>query len=187
MLKRWGLAVVATLWTTAALTVAMALDAVRDHVRNGSSLGTLAAQHLMHVVVLTVAVYIVLWISFDLVLAAPLRSIAADLYRLGTGSLEPLSVRTRVSEIHGVERAVNLMIERMKLNFPRHSVDAVQANVIALRAIAQSLPSSAESQAKRIMDVAMDLQLELATLVHGDANVTQAARAAQRQPGRIET
>ena len=69
----------------------------------------------------------------------------------------------------------------MKLNFPRHSVDVVQADLTALRAIAHSLPPLAEDQARRIMNVAADLQLELATLLHGEAIVAQRAREAWRR------
>ena len=181
MKKRWGLAAVATFWTTAAATFAMAFDAINEHVRRGAPVSSLVAEHLMHVVLLSSVIYFVLWISFDLALASPLRAIAVDLYRLGTGSLEPIAVRTRVREIDGIARAVNLMVDRMKLNFPRHTVDAVQADVLALRAIAQSLPPLAEPQAKRIMDVAADLQLELAALVHGEAIVAQEARAVQHR------
>lgn len=181
MKKRWGLAAVATFWTTAAVTAAMVIEAISEHVRNGSPVATLVAEHLTHLVVLTTAIYFVLWISFDLALAAPLRTIASDLYRLGTGSLDPIALKTRVREIDGVTRAVNLMVERMKLNFPRHTVNAVQADVIALRAIALSLPPPAEAQARQIIDVAADLQLELATLLHGEAIVAEEARAVQRK------
>lgn len=182
MKMRWGLAAVSTFWTSAAVAVTMAFHAINEHVRTGTPIGALFAEHLTHVVLLASAIYFVLWISFDLALAAPLRAIASDLYRLGTGSLEPVTLKTRVREIDGVARAVNLMVERMKLNFPRHAVDVVQADVTALRAIAHSLPPAAEEQARRILNVAADLQFELATLLHGEAMVAKQMRAGQRKP-----
>jgi methyl-accepting chemotaxis protein len=185
MTKRWGLAAISTFWTSAAVAAAMAFDGINEHVRTGTPIGTLVAEHLTHVVVLASAIYFVLWISFDLALAAPLRAIAAELYRLGTGSLEPIAVKTRVREIDGVARAVNLMVERMKLNFPRHAVDVVQADVTALRAIAHSLLPLAEDHARRIMSVAADLQFELATLLHEAAIIAQEARAEQRKPATV--
>ena len=113
----------------------------------------------------------------------PLRAIAAELYRLGTGYLEPITVKTRVREIYAIARAVSSMTERMKLSFPRHAADVVQADVTALRAIAHSMPPLAEDQAKRIMNVAADLQLELATLLHGEAIVAQRATRWTAQRG----
>lgn len=181
MKARVGLAVVSTFWTSIAVAAAMALDAATEHVRTGTPIGTLVAEHLAHVVIPASAIYLLVWIGFDLALAAPLRALSAELYRLGVGSLEPVTVKTRVREIEGMARAVNLMVERMKLNFPRHSVDVVQADVTALRAIAHSLPPLAEDQARRIMNVAADLQLELATLLHGEAIVAQRAREAWRR------
>lgn len=185
MKSRWGLAAVSTFWTSAAVVAAMTFDGINEHVRTGTPIGTLVAEHFTHVVVPASAIYLVVWISFDLALAAPLRAIAAELYRFGTGNLEPITVKTRVREIDAIARAVSLMTERMKLNFPRHAVDVVQADVTALRAIAHSLPPLAEDQAKRIMNVAADLQLELATLLHGEAIVAQRARAGQRNAASV--
>lgn len=182
MKKRWGLAAVSTFWITAAVAATMAFDAINEHLRRGSASGALVTEHLTHILLLASAIYFILWISFDLALASPLRGIAAGLYRLGSGSLEPVTVKSRVREIDDIARAVNLIVVRLQLNFPRHTVDVVQADVTALRAIAHSFPPSAERQAKRIMEVAADLQLELATLLHGEASVAnEAHRAAAKR------
>lgn len=181
MKKRWGLAAVSTFWTTGAVVAAMAFDAINEHLRRGSPMGALVTEHLPHILLLLSAIYFLLWISFDLALASPLRKIAAGLDRLGSGSLEPVTLASRVREIDGVARAVNRMVDRLRLNFPHPTVDAVQADVSALRAIARSLPPLAERQAKRIMGVAADLELELAALAHAEALVATEARAVQQR------
>ena len=180
MKRRWGLAAVSTSLTFTAVAAAMTFDGINEHVRTGTSIGSFITEHITHVVIPASAIYLVLWISFDLALAAPLRAIAAELHRLHTGSLEPISIKTRVREIDGVARAVNLMVDTMKLNFPRHAVDVVQADVTALRAIARSLPPLADEHARRIMNVAADLQLEVATLLHGEPNTAHQTRPSTR-------
>ncbi len=174
MKMRCGLAALSTFWTTAAVLAAMAFDAVNEHVHEGSPLGALLTEHLTLLVMIWSAIYFVFWICFDLALATPLRTMASELSRLGTGSFEPIKVLTRVREIGDVARAVNAMIDRMKRASPRHTADAMQDDVAALRAIACSLSPLAERQAKRIREVADDLQIELAALVQGGTGLTVA-------------
>lgn len=169
MKTRFSLALVSTIWITIAAGAAMGINALEEHLGQGTPLGSLATQHAVHMASLAAVTYLVLWVGFQRVVAAPLRQLAADLYRVGAGRIEPVAVDTHVREVGEIAGGVNLMIRRMVFHLPRQPLDAAQKSLTTLRATARALPPAANEQARQILAIVADLQSELAALVQAAA------------------
>jgi len=111
-----SLASVVATWTAGVIATVMAGYAAFEYVAKGQGdpVG-LALMHAWHVVALTTVTYAVLFVVLRRVVVRPVRQIGSQLYRIGTGRLEPIDVPTGVTEIAALQQGVNRMIERMVL------------------------------------------------------------------------
>lgn len=111
-----SLSVVIAVWTALAISVSMGLYAIVEYLyMPGVTFPQLLMHHLLHVLALGVAVYIVsLWVLHH-ILVRPLQAIRLHLLRVGIGRLEHLVIDTAVSELCSVVDDVNDMIERMRI------------------------------------------------------------------------
>jgi methyl-accepting chemotaxis protein len=155
-MRRPRLATVIAIRLGATLGVAMAAYGAVEILRYPEmSKWSVAVTHAWHVVALGVLLYATLLVGFDRTIGRPLQEIHAHLYRVATGKLEPLELRSSVREVADIVGSVNLMVRRMRL----HPGDrTTQETAQALRSLARRLHPSAPEDAQILLASAAALE-----------------------------
>ena len=133
-MKTRSLSFFVTIWMAAAVAAGMGVYALYEHViMPGHTLRELAVEHLGHVLVLGVTIYVLCWAVFYFLLLRPLNRIYLHLYTIGTGRLEMLELDSRVREIRTIVDGVNLMLSRLKLGADDNALELAQQRIAEIR------------------------------------------------------
>lgn len=118
-MKSYSLATIGSFLGAGALAVGMAAHAlVEVALSPGVSGAQLVREHAAHIVLLYIPIWVALTLGFRAVFLKPLRKLESELYRIATRHPGSVDLETRVAELQSVERAANLMIQRMGLDSP---------------------------------------------------------------------
>lgn len=151
-LRLHSLSFVVTVWTAAAIALAMAGYAVFQFLLMPDlTVRELALRHLWHVIALGGVTYLACWLVFHRVLWKPLNGIYLHLYALGKGELEPLQVHTHIEELHTIADGINLLIWRISQERDANKLAEARSLVSETRALATQLNTGPGDSAERVL------------------------------------
>jgi len=157
--RGFGLSSAAALLATAATAAGMAGWAVGQWVLHRHlSAEVLVREHLTHVALLVPLLFLALTVGFRRLLGGPLRRLESQLYRIATGNPEPVRLGSRVRELNAIERAANLMVQRMEWDTGSSGLARVDEELEKLHTIADGLEAEWPGQASRLRHIAWRLR-----------------------------
>jgi nitrate/nitrite-specific signal transduction histidine kinase len=161
--KQRSLSLVVALWTAGAIALAMGVYATFQYFTVPErTLLELVMEHLWHVLVLGLLIYVLCWLVFRIILLRPLNQIYMHLYGVGTGRLEPLQLSTRIRELQTIAEGVNVMIRRMGQGYDPEAIEHCRNALASLRKSLKKLsPSNRETATEMLQELA---RLERAVL-----------------------
>lgn len=153
-------------WTAFSLLVAMVSYGTFQHVREPNLLWSeLFLDHLTHVLVMGVLLYGVLWWGIKRTVIAPVREIAAHLYRVGAGNVDELELVCSVTELQYMVSSVNLMIRRMAIRRDDAAISNVWQDIDGLVVLGNELDESHPYASVRLREAAERIERSLLGLV----------------------
>lgn len=155
-----------TVWMAAAIAVSMGAYAVYEYAAApGQSLRELAVEHLGHVLVLGVFIYILCCAVFYFVLLRPLNRVYLHLYAIGDGQLETLEMDSNVREIHTIVDGVNLMLSRIKLSGDCDALELAQQRIAEIQEMTRQLTTADHEHLGVLLGKLADLQKSLPNIL----------------------
>jgi len=173
-----SLAAVVTEQTALVIAVAMAIYGVLQYMANpAQGVVTLVLQHLWHVLVLGLFIYLVLCIVLRRSVVRPIRELYVKLYAVATGDLSPVQIDSGISEVQEIAEGVNLMLAKLKGASDGPDLSRLSETARTLRAIAKDAAGLDDEQRQRMIDAAAMLEQMAA------AAAAQSLRSEERADG----
>lgn len=161
-------------WTALALAASMAVYGAYQYATTPeASVTTLLIEHIVHVVVLGLVVYGVLWIGLKRVVVLPAHQVATHLYRVGTGQVEQLEATSRVREMQHLVSAVNLMIRRMEIRRDDRAIERMWTDIDVLVSIATRLSEAHPGASGELLASAARIEKTILGLVPRPAEIAR--------------
>jgi len=107
--KTWPLAVIISLHCTWITLGIMLANAVIDILLKRGSVQEIFGLHLLHVLILSIAIAIAITGLIQREIGRPIGRINAILYRLGAGDTDFPSLNTRIQEVRKIEEGIQNM------------------------------------------------------------------------------
>ena len=122
-----SLSFVVAIWSATAIAISMGLYALWQYFSMpDADARQLVLEHLWHVVVLGVAIYIMIWFVFRRILLRPIKKIFVHLYKVGTGRVEKLRLESSAREVAKIVDSINIMVERMGLHLLEEPLELIR-------------------------------------------------------------
>lgn len=162
-MKTVSLAAAGTALAAGGTAIGMVVYAVLQYARHPElAAGRLALEHAIHVAFLMAPIYLAMLVGFHVLLLRPIRKLESELYRVATGHSGSVSLGSRVRELKAVERAANLMVQRIDMN-AKGAAGWPDAELAALAAVAGELQSTSPEVAERILGASSELRHAIAS------------------------
>lgn len=161
-----SLSFIITIWMAVAIAVSMGAYAAYEYATAPSqNLRELAVEHLGHVLVLGITIYILCWSVFYFVLLRPFNRVYLHLYAIGAGRLEPLALNSNVREIRTIVDGVNLMLSRIKLGGDSDALELAQTRIAEIQEMTRQLTTPDQEHITLLLDKLADLQKSLPNIL----------------------
>ncbi len=164
-IQGWSLTLMVTLYTAAVIGTGMGVYAGFQYFlgQEHTVLG-LMIEHLWHVLVLGVLIYLSLYVVLLKKIVRPLQSLFLKLYAVAGGDLRPASIESNILEIQGIVDGINLMLAKIGSSVPGVSLSGLANTASKLRALAKSY-SVPETTKDALLIIAADIEGAAASLM----------------------
>ena len=155
--REWPLSTVVTLWSAAAIALAMGLYAVLEVLAFGEPVSASFLKHLSHVVALSVFILAAMTVVVHKKVTIPIGAVNAYLYRLGAGDTLFPPPTSNIAELHQLTRGIFAMMDRMHTGAPGLARTQADLALADLKGIAQDLAEVQPLASSKILDATVRL------------------------------
>jgi len=121
---------------------------------------TFAVDHVLHVLLLAMAVWLVCWVTFENAVRGPIQSLYLQLYRIGSGRLEKLSLKSHVREMQMLVSGINLLARRLDQETPTPELANARRRLREIRDLVYSIPGMDADRTAPILRAVSQLEEE---------------------------
>lgn len=121
---------------------------------------TFAIDHILHVVLVAMAVWLVCWVTFENAVRGPIQTLYLQLYRIGSGRLEKLSLKSHVREMQMLVSGINLLARRLGQKAPTSEFANARRRLREIRDLVRSIPGVDADRTAPILRVVSQLEEE---------------------------
>ncbi len=187
----WPLAMTIAVYTAAVMAVAMAVYAVFQYFLSpGHSVVGLVVEHMLHVLVLSVLIYVMLYLVLHRKVVRPISTLCWKLYSFAGGDFRPASIDSNIKEINEIAEGINDMLSKIDRSRPEISLEDLSHGASQLRDMAQRSGPLDTLSREVLLDVArkIDGTVEAITVYALDKGAVEkegaaAGQAAPEGPG----
>ncbi len=190
----WPLAVTIAVYTAAVMVVGMAVYAVFQYFLSpGHTVVGLVLEHMSHVLVLGVLIYVMLYLVLHRKVVRPINTLYWKLYSFAGGDFRPVSIRSSIREINQIADGINIMLAKIDQSRPEVSLDDLARGAGQLRDLVQRSSQLGQQTTEVLLEVAKKIDNAVAaitvyTLDQGAAEKTEelADQAGPEDNARLE-
>ncbi len=122
--------------------------------------------HVLHVVVVALAVWLVCWATFEYVVRLPIQTLYLQLYKIGSGRLENLSLKSPTREMQMLVSGINLLAARLDEKAPATVLTDASRHVREIRGLVRAIPNLDADRSATIMRAISQLEEECFRAAH---------------------
>jgi nitrogen fixation/metabolism regulation signal transduction histidine kinase len=161
----WPLAVTIAVYTAAVMVAGMAIYAVFQYFLSpGHTVMGLVLEHLLHVLVLGVLTYAMLYLVLHRKVVRPINELYWKLYSFAGGDFRPASIRSNVREINEIAEGINMMLAKIDRSRPEVSLDDLSHGASQLRDLARRREVLDRPAREMLLEVAKEIDSAVAAI-----------------------
>ncbi len=167
----YSLSFLVAFWNALVISAVMGCYAVFQHYQMPEMpMEELFLHHTWHVIVLGGVIHLSCWLVFRFLLFQPLKQIYLHLYRLGSGDVQELKVKSSVREIAAIIEGVNVMIWRLEHWLDADSLEKTREELEQIGLIAAQLRMENHDVSEAITKRVESLEESLLAIVAAKGN-----------------
>ncbi|MHC4789227.1 MAG: hypothetical protein ACYS8K_08525 [Planctomycetota bacterium] len=149
------MAFIVTFYTALVIAGGMALYGVYQYLQTpGITATQLVLEHGLHVFAYGVALYLTLSLVLHRRVVLPVRELGVKLYALSKGDLEPIVLKSNVTEVQEIAKVVNFLIRQIGQPVPEVSLSDLSGSCERLRRLAHELDSIDDATREAFVGIA---------------------------------
>jgi methyl-accepting chemotaxis protein len=161
----WPLAVTIAVYTAAVMVAGMAVYAVFQYFLSpGHTVMGLAVEHLSHILVLGVLIYVMLYLVLHRKVVRPINTLSWKLYSFAGGDFRPTSIHSNIREINQIADGINIMLSKIDQARPEVSLDDLARGAGQLRDLVQRSGQLGQQTTEVLLDVAKKIDNAVAAI-----------------------
>ncbi len=150
--RTWPLSTVVTLWSAAAMALAMGLYAALEVLAFGEPVSASFLKHMSHVVALSAFILAAMTVVVYKKVTMPIGAINGYLYRLGAGDTLFPPPTSNIAELRQLTRGILAMMDRMHSGAPGLARTQADQALADLKDIAKDLAEVQPLASSKILD-----------------------------------